>query len=1153
MSIELDSLEIQVKSSAGQAVSGIDALGASLERLKKITKGGVGLTTVKNQLEKVNSALSGLKIDAGKIGALANGLNQLSQVQKASGLSSVANALSKITKITESLDEQQLSSFAAQMQRVADAVRPLATEMQKVASGFAAFPIRIQKIISANSGLATSNMRSAKSFNILGTGITSLQAKFGIYYALFQRVASIMGGWVRESNNYVENLNLFNVAMGEAASTAYDYAYAVKDALGIDPSEWMRNQGVFKQITAGFGVVEEKANLMSKNLTQIGYDISSFFNISIEEAMQKVQSGISGELEPLRRLGYALDQATLQEIAYEHGIKQKITTMNQAQKSQLRYLAIMQQSENVMGDMARTIQTPANAMRILNQQMTQLARALGNLLIPFLQKVIPWVQAFVEVLTEAIQALAVLVGFELPTIDYSSLGGISGSAEEAEDSIGGATSAAKELRRALLGIDELTILEPTNTGSSGGGASVGSGDLGLDLPEYDFLAGLTEQTDELKEKLKPLLDIILRIASTLAALKIASKFMKSLRDVVDNLKKGGQELDGWTRASKIINGAIILTAGLAWSWQSGYNIGRGVADFKDYLGSILGPIAAGVGGALIGSVIPGLGTGVGFAIGLTLGLIFEVVAAFKGTGQKLIDQFYASEPGKELAALHERVAASAENLTQLQVDLSNLTAFLDKGTFIDDETLAKLTLAQELIHDIFVIDSQENLSSAELSLIEEKVGILNGLNLPGLKIDLDPNGRLVQTQEELDGVIEKLFEYYRVQALQDALIEAYRIETEGYLELLNLNQEYDLAEVALSEANSALAESESKLAEARAELKTISDEGYKISLGFYDTWPQELKREYDETAEKIVELNDEIERQKVRVSETSKKFDFIKQKLQESLPFYEEARKAVGNVEAAYSGLHSTLEKESGEMIEMGSSIPRGLAEGIEKNRSEPIEALEGLVALDSDSLITLTRERLNSNSPSKVFEDFGLGVDQGLANGIKKNMGLVTDGMDSMLNALLSRMETFTNRCRDALNSMVRDFANVMKSVNVSSAGIVSYSTVSKKTIPKFAAGGFPEQGQLFLAREAGAELVGAIGNRTAVANNQQIVQGISTGVSEANSELINIILAAAQQVVNAVERGGDIYMDGDKVGEKVTEYQNRQNRIYGKTLQLI
>lgn len=262
-------------------------------------------------------------------------------------------------------------------------MRPLATEMQRVSSGFSAFPIRIQKIIQSNTGLAASNNKAAKSFGVLGTGISSAQAKFGVYLIALRQIASVMSNWVKESNDYVENLNLFTVAMGDYAKEAKAYAEEVHAAVGIDPSEWIRNQGVFKQITGGFGVMEEKANLMSKNLTQLGYDISSFYNISIEEAMEKLQSGIAGEIEPLRRLGYAIDVATLQEVAYAHGIEQSVNTMNQAQKSQLRYLAIMEQSGNVMGDMARTVQTPANALRILNQQITQLTRALGNLLIPF--------------------------------------------------------------------------------------------------------------------------------------------------------------------------------------------------------------------------------------------------------------------------------------------------------------------------------------------------------------------------------------------------------------------------------------------------------------------------------------------------------------------------------------------------------------------------------------------------------------------------------------------------------------------------------------------------------------------------------------------------------------------------------------------------
>lgn len=531
MAVNIDSLQIEIEATSSEAAKRVQDLADALTNLKAAAKGGAGLTTVSKQLQALASAAASLNnTGIGKLKKIAPALNALSGVQKSSGLTSTVNAISKLSTVSKSLKGDAIKKFATQMNQVAAAIRPLATEMQKVANGFSAFPIRIQKIIQSNAGLAASNNRAAKSFGVLGSGIRSVQAKFGIYSVVFQQIAKIASSWVKESNDYVENLNLFTVAMGDAAESALEYAETVRDAVGIDPSEWIRNQGVFKQITSGFGVMEEKANLMSQNLTQLGYDISSFYNISIEEAMEKLQSGIAGEIEPLRRLGYAIDVATLQQVAYEHGIQQSVNTMNQAQKSQLRYIAIMEQSGNAMQDLARTSMTPSNALRILNQQITQLSRALGNLLIPLLQKIIPWVQAFVEVITDAIQALAVFFGFELPTIDYSGMDGIASGANDVEDAISGATGAAKEMKKALLGIDELTILEPTKTGGAGGAGGIGNGDLGLELPEYDFLAGLKEQTDDLKTRMKDLLEnYIIPIGAGLEAWRIAKTLIPDLR------------------------------------------------------------------------------------------------------------------------------------------------------------------------------------------------------------------------------------------------------------------------------------------------------------------------------------------------------------------------------------------------------------------------------------------------------------------------------------------------------------------------------------------------------------------------------------------------------------------------------------------------
>lgn len=204
MSVEIDTLEVEVRTSAKQASSGISDLTSSLERLKTVAKGGAGLTAVSKQLQALTSSTQGAVSASQKVSNLASALSKLQGIQKSSGMNSVANALKKINEINlsnisvdkmqslttalnelgsvqksdglnsavnalrkipdiiDSLDDSKLSRFATQMNKVAASIRPLATEMQKVSNGFSAFPIRIQKIISSNAGLTASNTKAAK-------------------------------------------------------------------------------------------------------------------------------------------------------------------------------------------------------------------------------------------------------------------------------------------------------------------------------------------------------------------------------------------------------------------------------------------------------------------------------------------------------------------------------------------------------------------------------------------------------------------------------------------------------------------------------------------------------------------------------------------------------------------------------------------------------------------------------------------------------------------------------------------------------------------------------------------------------------------------------------------------------------------------------
>lgn len=704
MAVDIDSLQIEIEATSSDAASKIEQLATALTNLKSSAKGGAGLTTTTKQLQALSNAaklINGTNLDSQKIKQFVSAMNSLSGIQRASGISSTISALKKLPEISKSLDGADLWKFAKQMDQVASAMRPLATETQKVANGFSAFPIRIQRIIQSNNGLAASNQKAAKSFGVLGAGISSAQAKFGIYLIAFRQLASVMSDWVRESNDYVENLNLFTVAMGEYAESAKDYAEEVQALTGIDSSEWMRNQGMFMQMAAGFGVATDSAALMSKNLTQLGYDISSFYNISIEEAMQKLQSGLAGEIEPLRRLGYAIDVASLEQVALNHGITESVNEMTQAEKSQLRYIAIMEQSTNAMGDLSRTIQTPANAMRILNQQITQLSRALGNLLIPLLQQIIPWVQAFVEVITEAIQALAVLFGFELPTIDYSGLDGVSVGASEAEDAIGGATDAAKKMKRELLGIDELTILEPNASSGAGGAGGVGGagGNLGLELPEYDFLNGLEANANKIKDFLKDISNEIFAIGAGLAAWKIAPKVLNWFKDL-----KNGK----FSKIDKLAAGIGLAITGFTLAWQGAYDIGYNGPNLQNVIKTLIGS-AFGIAGSLL---IFGTGP-LGWTIGIVAALSIAIAGITIGYNRGKIDAEIRKRFGEieltveEAKELAERIMSSS---LSIQLDM-----YVDAKTTATEAIERYLASSEDFSYLVWKVSVGFEVDDAELS------------------------------------------------------------------------------------------------------------------------------------------------------------------------------------------------------------------------------------------------------------------------------------------------------------------------------------------------------------------------------------------------------------------------------------------------------
>jgi len=558
-------------------LSGVDFapvydLSHSLQYLSSIGKVNIGSTV--NQLTRIPSVVAELNnADMHRfnvnISELVLALKPLSEMPK-QNISSTLTQIKKIPEVFAGLDSVDMGAFSAKIRELASALRPLADEMNKVSGGFSAFPAKIQRLIADTDSLTISNNKAAKSY-------INLYARIKMAISSFRFISKNIKSMISESTDYIENVNLFNASMGEYANEAQQYAEKVGDIMGIDPGEWMRNQGIFMTLATGFGVAGDRANIMSQQLTQLGYDLSSFFNIGFEESMQKLQSGLSGELEPLRRLGYDLSQAKLQSVALSLGIDKTVSSMTQAEKAQLRYYAIMTQVTTAQGDMARTLDAPANQLRILKAQVDQAGRAIGNIFIPVLNKILPYAIAAAKVLRILASTIAELFGFEMPEVDYSGIGSVAGGADDASNALDEASKSAKKFKNTLLGIDELNILGSNDDSGSDSLLDNSLSQFDFELPTYDFISEATEsKVSQIVEEMKEWLGLTGEINSW------SDFFDTRLGKILKTVGLIGAGFAAWKIASGLMDGIRYLQTVKSQNFSWGFTI-VGAAMFLDDL------------------------------------------------------------------------------------------------------------------------------------------------------------------------------------------------------------------------------------------------------------------------------------------------------------------------------------------------------------------------------------------------------------------------------------------------------------------------------------------------------------------------------------------------------------------------------------------
>jgi hypothetical protein len=516
----LDKLSASI-SALKSASTGLDGLGKITSFMNglanvDLTQSAKGIRSVANALNKISSVNLGNMDFSGlgnKMNSLKNGLSPISSISDSSikslrGVSSAINSIAKIPSITKKLDSKTLDDFAEVCKKVASAISPLASKLDKAGRSFSSLPSKIKSAINSTTRFSSANWKASTSLSSLASQLETIKKRAAQLVSL-KAIATYLANAVAKFNDFYEATDLFNNAMGELSVQATELINKMESLLGIDPTEAMTNIATIQSLATSFGLASDKAYILSKNLTQLAYDESSYWNKDTATTFTAIASAISGELEPIRRLGVDLSQARLQQELLALGFNKQVSSLSQADKAVLRYIAIMKQTANIQGNLAQTISSPANMVRILKSEISQLAKAVGQLLYPAFKAILPVLIAAVDLIKEFVVSLASVFGQKIEFTDFSKtqkdIGGVTDAMDDTADATKAAAKAAKDY---TMGFDELNIIDPSqNSGSSGSGSGGATGNLlgDVDLSQYDMFKDYAgSAVDEIKEKLKSL-------------------------------------------------------------------------------------------------------------------------------------------------------------------------------------------------------------------------------------------------------------------------------------------------------------------------------------------------------------------------------------------------------------------------------------------------------------------------------------------------------------------------------------------------------------------------------------------------------------------------------------------------------------------------
>ena len=994
------------------------------------------------------------------------------------------------------------------------------------------------------------------------TALNALKHSFA-----YGAIAKSLAKMIKSSAEAISTQVRFNSVFGrtkEALNEASEWVEKYANAMYADKTAIQSAMSTFKQLTNNMGVNNETSDIMSKNLTQLAYDLAAtgIAGTDVNEVFTALRSGIGGEAEALKRYGVMLNQATLQETLYANGINRKVQSLNAAEKAELIYYQIMQSTIAQQGYAAKSLLLPANALQIVKTQFGLLAKAIGNLFIPMLMAAIPYVIALTKMLTQLAEAIARFFNIK---IDFSN------SFEQANVAIGGmedglgavgdsADAANKKIKNMLRDFDELHVInfdDDTQSGSGSGSGIGGAGGGGLDLPllQYDALSSLLDENNEKLEKARQIIekikDYIVAIGLALAGFKIAKNVLDFLNGMnllsqkanvlqaalgiglsigsIWLLYKGMSKLlKGDITAESIAEtalgmigltaGAMLTAKGLGFTLSLGNafriiaGIGLAIAginlliqgakrainlgkiDGKSFLQTVMGGALVSTGGALMFKN-PAI-----LRIGLGLTLALEGIALeFQGIKKMLSGDISLGT-----------ILKATGNAFLIGLGVWMLTGSMTAGLLTTAGVLA-FNLGVEIgvaLRNIDWATIKENIDNLKQKIadvfVEFGVNIKNGLEETANWINTSIENIINRFIEFKDQIVGKVIE------IKDNVV--------NYFTTMKDNVGNKVKELKNNVVNSF------------NEFKNNANN--KVSE-FKDNVSNNFNELKDNTINKVTETKDKI----------INYFTDLKNNAGNRIKEFKD------NIDNKFTELKTNAVNK---VIETKDNVVNKFTElkdnSINRIREFKDNIVNKFIELKTNAVNKITETKDNvvnrfttmkDNAINKIVElkDNIINKFESIRTGIKDKIERAKDIVREQIQKIKDlfhfdlslpdiKLPHFEWTSTPASGWM----AEVLSALNLP-------TSLPKLKVDWYDQGGFPRKGDLFVANENAPEMIGKMGNRNVVANNQQITEGIAAGVFDA---------------ISSIDFGGNgdtyVYIGDREVTDVITRKQKRNNDKFGR-----